>query len=249
VPYQADDSVAAALAAAPKLQAIQLGTTRITDAGFASITRAQGLEELVLIYTELSDRALSGLAALTELERLHIHYQQHPMRDSVLAISRLTHLEELEFNWTEIDPQVLEHLGNLTQLRMLRIANKTPLACDSVRFLARLPRLESLQINMEPECLPHLRHMKHLRVLDIVDDYYPGRVSTRIITGPLAASIADLPIETLTIGSIDDAAALRLGKMARLRTLSATYDQMSPRILRRFSAMRRVRERAHARHR
>jgi hypothetical protein len=246
VPYEADDSVAATLAEAHNLEALQLGRTRMTDDGMASITRAQGLKELVLIYTEFSDRALSRLAALVQLKRLHIYNQQHLMRDSVLAISHLTHLEELEFDWTEVDPRFLDHLRNLTQLRTLRIETRTPLACDSVRFLDRLPRLESLRINMEPECLTHLRHMKHLRVLDIVADYHDGRRSSHVITGPLAANIADLPIESLTIGLIDDAAAIRLGKMKMLRTLHASFDQVSPRVRRWHSAMRRLRDRARA---
>jgi len=137
---KADDKVLALILKAwPRLQALELEGTNVTDAGLVHLEGLARLKKLSLINTVITDKGLAHLKGLTQLQVLDLSATK--ITDKGLGnLKELVNLRELNLGLTKVTNTGLADLKGLTQLRKLDLF-LTKVTADRVRELQKdLPR-------------------------------------------------------------------------------------------------------------
>jgi len=103
------------------LQRLCLNNTRVTDLGLQHICASQnGLRELHLCGSRISDAGLVRLTELTRLRALTIMYTQGGLSDECIAsVARIENLEWLSLFGTDITDRALPFLASMRKLRYI----------------------------------------------------------------------------------------------------------------------------------
>ncbi len=142
------------------LQDLGLRSTKVTDAGLAHLRGLTGLQSLDLSYTKVTDAGLEHLRGLTGLQRLDLSYTQ--VTDAGLEHLRgLTGLQRLDLRYTQVTDAGLEHLKGLTGLQELDLW-KTQVTDAGLEHLQGLTGLQGLDLRYTQVTDAGLAHLKGL---------------------------------------------------------------------------------------
>ena len=166
---QVTDTALAALRHLPRLTALYLCGSEITDAGLKHVADLTQLKRLNLCWgLQITDEGLANLKGLRQLECLDLGLCQ--VSDIGLShISGLTRLEELNLAQTEVTDAGLKHLQGLTQLKSLDLSF-TRIAGAGLAALKPLTQLRTLGLGatkVDDGALAHLESLTQLRSLDL----------------------------------------------------------------------------------
>lgn len=138
-----DDRGLAALGPQPRLEALRLWYTRITDQGLATVARLSSLRELNAGNNAgITDAGIERLAALGGLTTLNL--EQTALGDAGLAaLARLPALRSLSMARTRISDAGLRALRDHPGLEEIDIASN-PISDAGIEHLATIPNLRSV---------------------------------------------------------------------------------------------------------
>lgn len=125
-----------------RLERLDIGHSRVTDAGLAHLEGLNRLQLLDLAGTPISDRGLVHLGRLTGLEILYLNFTT--VGDTGLAhLKDLGKLQSLDLGTTNVTDGGLAHLKGLSNLRALTLI-ECPVGDEGLAHLENLTRLEWL---------------------------------------------------------------------------------------------------------
>ncbi|MEX2264322.1 MAG: hypothetical protein WD696_20375 [Bryobacteraceae bacterium] len=154
------------LANMKSLQELNLGRTRVTDAGLKSLGGLRALKVLLLDETALTDRGLEHLPSFPALEKLDLAHTR--ITDAGLkSLKCLPMLRELSLYGTGIGDRGLASLRRLRSLRNLNLG-LTGITGHGLRYLKSLRLLEVLHLGgtkVDDDGLAHLEGLHYLRDL------------------------------------------------------------------------------------
>ena len=108
----------------PRLQELDLGHTKVSDAGLKLLEGLARLQQLDLEGTKVGDAGLAHLKGLTQLQRLNLC--NTAVSDAGLAyLSGLKKLRRLDLCGTKISDAGLVHIRALTELQSLGLSDST----------------------------------------------------------------------------------------------------------------------------
>ena len=126
----------------PQLQELDLGHTKVSDAGLQLLEGLARLQELDLEGTKVGNAGLAHLKGLTQLQRLNLC--NTAVNDAGLAyLSGLKKLRRLDLCGTKISDAGLVHIRALTELRSLGLSDSTvrDVGLDRLKGLTQLQEL------------------------------------------------------------------------------------------------------------
>jgi hypothetical protein len=146
------------LAQFPSLKKVQLGTGKLTRAGYEQLLLMPNLEDFDLYWKETPDEVMSIVARISKLSYLRIHSDR--VTDAGLAaLGEATLLEALSLRLKSADGSGLQSLIGLTQLEQLHF-QKTPIVDESLDIIAQFPALKTLTLDgtkVTPAAVQNLR--------------------------------------------------------------------------------------------
>lgn len=185
-----------ALAAFPKLRRLELSGD-LEHPRMEKLELLTSLEELVLGYPTLDDRAMPQLAALTNLRELDLGHTR-VSDDGLASLATLESLEVLQLHHTRVTNRGLASLAALRRLRVLEL-DHTDVVDAGVEHLVDLPSLVELRLDdtlVTDAAVPHLLKLQSLQRLNL---------GNTVLTRSGAAPLADLPnLTTLGLSGIRD---------------------------------------------
>ena len=126
------------------LETLDLGSTKITDAGVASLVSLTNLETLDLVDTAITDAGVASLSGLTNLKKLVLAFTNNITDASVASLVSLTNLETLSLTSTSITD--VSPLLSLTKLKTLWLRDVTTLSVASIN--THIPALEAAGVTV-----------------------------------------------------------------------------------------------------
>jgi hypothetical protein len=151
----------------PSLQSLNLGYTKITDKGLASIAKMRSIRSLSFQKDAITAKGLTHLAqnpALAEID-----FNATDINDDALRVlSKMSSLSVLNFAKTKISDKGLSHLRTLPSIRKLDLSGTLVTDAGVRDVLAKLENLEELNLSatkVTDAGVAHLAKLKHLRKL------------------------------------------------------------------------------------
>ena len=141
------DTDLASLPELPRLRAVRLAGTAVTDDGMKTIGKVSSLEDLDLRDCGISDDGLSHLTGLSRLKALRLSGKSGDCTvsdDGMIHVAKLPALKVLgvDFLWISEDGvQAITALKNLQELYMA----ETTIGNDAVDLFAEFPQLKKLR--------------------------------------------------------------------------------------------------------
>ena len=147
----------------PQLESLDLGLSKVTDAGLEDLKGLTKLQWLNLGHTQVSDAGLEHLQGLTNLQSLFL--DDTKVTDAGLEhLKGLTKLQRLNLWQTKVTDAGLEHLKGLTNLQSLGLLG-TKVTDAGLERLKRLSNLQSLGLEDTQVTDAGLEHLKGLTKL------------------------------------------------------------------------------------
>ena len=176
------DTDLASLPELPRLRAVRLAGTAVTDDGMKTIGKVSSLEDLDLRDCGISDDGLSHLTGLSRLKALRLSGKSGDCSvsdDGMIHVAKLPALKVLgvDFLWISEDGvQAITALKNLQELYMA----ETTIGNDAVDLFAEFPQLKKLRLarnQIDAEGVAKLPQLKQLEEIDLSDValYPPGK--------------------------------------------------------------------------
>jgi hypothetical protein len=134
----------AAIARLPRLQALGLGGTRVSDAAMAHLADAPALVDLGPIM--FGDAAFEHIAKIPRLERLTNMYNRSTGDVATRYLRAHPTLVDYGAFGTQISDESLRILADLPRLETLAFTNCDFITDEGMRELARAPRLRSVSV-------------------------------------------------------------------------------------------------------
>lgn len=150
------------------LKSIWLTGSSTEDDFLPLLKGVPSLENIVLKSTTVSDKGMAALAALPNLQTLHL---PSAIGDAgVEALSKSTSLADLDLSYCKISGKAIESLASLNTLHTLYV-NDTGLGDDSAPEFKKIKALKVLFLNgtkLTDKCLEHLAldNLEHLELRD-----------------------------------------------------------------------------------
>jgi hypothetical protein len=212
------------------------GSSTVTNAGVAYLTRCKNLRVLALGALRLTDRALEAIGELDNLEELSL--DSNKITGSGLKhLVRLKKLQKLNLNLNPLQPETLDVLPSLVGLTRLDI--QCPFPADDI-LLARcstLEKLESLRLpsntaQVTDRGLEHLSRLQLLKNLSLAGSRHvtdAGLATVAQMTRLESVGLAELPSVTPRgIEVLGKLTALRRLELNRVPMDSASIRTLSP---------------------
>ena len=141
----ATDSDMPLLAQMNGLRQLDLSLTRISDRGLRALRTAPAIEELNLYFAEqITDEGAATVKGWKRLRRLNLRGTK--ITDATLEVlSGVPALEWLDIGWAQITDTGLDYLASLTNLRHLAMGGNK-LTDTSLQFLRQMPQIEYLDL-------------------------------------------------------------------------------------------------------
>jgi hypothetical protein len=134
----------ATIAAADGLEELILESTRVSDADLARLTDCPDLRILDLKNTRITSRGVRHLANLKQLERLYL--TRSPVDDTAAAtLSQLSELRTLGLSYTQVGDDLVTVLSRLPKLEILGLRNAA-VTDASIGSFSKMTSLRSLYI-------------------------------------------------------------------------------------------------------
>jgi hypothetical protein len=200
------------------IKAIRMTDAAFTDDGMQHFPQLNGLEGVLLEYTQVSDKGIVHLAGLTNLALLDLG-STHVKGQGLVHLQNMHCLQVLDLRRTPVTDAALVHLRNLTDLRSLNLGH-TRVTGTGFAHLTTLQRLETVLLHQTPftdEGLSYFQELANLKELSLE--------GTQISDAGLAhlARLTNLTKLNLRRTGISDAGLAHLAGLTNLRTLDL-YD-------------------------
>lgn len=164
-----DDSCAEVIAGRGELNSLDLGFTKLSEVGVATLKELKNLDFLTLANLPARNETISSLASLSRLIDLDISGTQ--VTDGIVAILKnAKKLEQLSLSRTTLSKEELIQLGSLHSLYSLNLS-ETKTDDDVVTKLTNLNLLGTLSLSKTPiteGSLVSLSRFKYLEDLSLV---------------------------------------------------------------------------------
>jgi hypothetical protein len=184
----------ASLSRCPKLQEVQLfaGGDWFTDAHVFSLSKIRSLQALSLrnnpsfhgdrlshlnrlTYlsienTGLNDNGMAELAQLTQLQELHLAWNEEITSGGWADLENMKSLKRLNIGSHGFDGIGVKAIGNLTELEELDLTTWKAVSEDSWKALANLKKLQKLHIDcptFDDQALAALENLSELKTLEL----------------------------------------------------------------------------------
>jgi internalin A len=220
------------------LRALDVKATRITDIGLLDcIPEMPQLQELNISYLDISDRGLSALESITDLQRLNLRHTAVSNNAIVDLISQKAHtLSRLNLSNTVINDTALADFPEQMQLNSLSLED-TGITDEAVRHVARFHGLEYLQLDLTDVSDDGIRHLASLESLRELALFRTNVSDTSLVW------LSDAKIEHLGIGktSVTDAGMPALTDFSNLQSLDVQRTSIGDRGLRFLSQASKLR--------
>jgi hypothetical protein len=148
------------------LVVLDLGGTKITDAGMQHLKGLVSLERLYLDHTKITDQGLPHLQGLKNLEVLVLAGTE-VTGAGLAAIEPLAELRTLNLSYCAIQDEDLQHISVLTKLEVLTMRH-TIISGEGFQYLRPIKPLRVLNVDnseVQDAGLVHLEGMPSLRML------------------------------------------------------------------------------------
>ncbi|HMC10002.1 MAG TPA: hypothetical protein VKH44_01880 [Pirellulaceae bacterium] len=215
------DSLLAVLHDLPRMKQLQLGHSKVSDAGLRHLRGLDSLESLTLIQTNIGDAGLVHLEDLRNLKSLTLNSSL--VTDAGMrSLGRLQSLEQLDLESTQVGNAGLEQLGRLVNMKRLLLSS-TKTTDAGLVHLSGLSNLVELSLADNPISdagLAHLRRLKNLTELDL---------ERTGVTDLALNTVADLPrLETLNLRKtkVTTQGLRQLKGLSELRRLWTSESQL-----------------------
>ncbi len=152
-----------------KVLSVEAVGTRFTDAHLTHLRTFSELEALEIGDSKVSDAGLANLSGLVSLQRLYLHGLNNITHAGLKNLEGLTELEVLGLNNTAITGRGLAHLKPLVKLQVLNLSH-TSIADADLADLEGLTELNTLALESTKVTgagLAHLKPLSKLRVLNL----------------------------------------------------------------------------------
>jgi len=164
-----DDAVLLALIERlPKTSWVEVGGSRVTDAGLAHLKMLTELTRVEVGASQVTSEGTRHLQTLTGLEFLEIN---HATNDSVAQLKELTNVTRFGLSYTgSLTNEGVAHLARMKQLKQLMLANDPRVGDAGLAHLEGLTNLRELDLNqtaVTDDGLKHLQKLEHLERLDL----------------------------------------------------------------------------------
>jgi hypothetical protein len=201
-----------------EIKAIRMADAALDDDGMRHFSQLNGLEGVLLEYTQVTDKGLVHLAGLTNLALLDLGSTQ-VRGPGLVHLQNMHGLQVFDLRRTPITDAALTHLRNLTELKTLNLGH-TRVTGTGFAQLTTLQHLETLLLHQTPftnEGLSHLRDLARLKEL-----FLDG---TQIDDAGLShlARLTNLTKLSVRRTGVTDAGVANLAGLTNLRTLDL-YD-------------------------
>ena len=222
-----DDSQLASLVRFPRLRAVRLGGTAVTDEGMKTIGQIASLEDLDLRDCAISDDGLAHLVSLGRLKALRLSGKSGVCSvsdDGMVHVAKLGNLKLLAVDFLWISEDGIKSIVGLKNLEELYMA-ETTIGNEAVLLFAQFPKLTKLRIarnQIDASGVADLAKLQHLQELDLsecaqlLDD----------ATGPLA-ELKKLKKLNLWRLNISDAGIQPLKGLTALESLNLDNTRLS----------------------
>jgi hypothetical protein len=200
---------------------VELGHSRVTDAGLAMLVRLPKLEALVLRDRDVGEAGFVALAAVPTLRRLEL--SGDTLDPSLPHLGDLRGLEVLKLGYPSVDDRASDQLAKLVAMRELDLAN-TKISDVGLAALAGMTRLRELLLSrtrITNRGLAHLARASELRRLEL--DH------TDVVDAALVHLAALGSLERLRLDHtlVTDAGLVHLRGLTALRWLDLTGTVVS----------------------
>ena len=153
-----------------EVTAVDLTGVWVSDADLERLgAYGNKLNRLVLAHTRLTDVGFAHLSKLTGVRELDCYYAEFFTADGLAHLSGWQSLERLSLRGTRVTSKAIEHIAKLKKLRSLDLGY-TQIDDANLDLLAELPLLETLSLGgnrVSAGGLSQLRLLKGLRHLDL----------------------------------------------------------------------------------
>lgn len=154
-----------------QLAELDLNGTGITDAGLKNLSKAPGLNKLMLNDTEASCESMAVLAkqGLKELKELNLHATR--VGDDGVAHLKNMPIKILNLSDTIVSENCLGHLKAIKSLEVLTL-DYSDIRDSGIKTLKDMPSLRSLSLKGCPitdDCLTELSKCKQIMLLNLED--------------------------------------------------------------------------------
>jgi hypothetical protein len=153
-----DDDVVAQLGPLPKVEHLNLFTSRISDASLKHFKQMPNLKQIPMGQTRVTDTGLEHLKELTRLE--YVGLRGDNITDAGLVhLKGLTNLTGLYLGETKVTDAGLVHLENMTKMTNLRLDHLTvtDAGLEHLRKMKALHSLDLTQTRVTEEGMSRLR--------------------------------------------------------------------------------------------
>jgi hypothetical protein len=155
-------------AAGKPVVGVNLGGTRIKDAGVATLKGLPNLQRLNLARTDLTDESLPHLKVLGQLQLLDLTGTSVSSK-GLEPLQGLTKMQTLNLSSTQVNDQGLSYLKGMKDLRTLNLG-LTEVSDKGLETLKGLTKLQHLNLNSTQVTnygLKHLKGLKDLQTLSV----------------------------------------------------------------------------------
>ena len=196
------------------LRWLQLGESRITDAGVAHLRNLKKLDCIELMETAVGDGAAEVLSKLPRLRDLHLAETRITDR-ALRAIGRMPRLEELHLNHTALSDAGLAQLARLPRLRGLHLEGTKVTGSAFVKFPESSPivRLSLVDTRVGDAAMRHVARLRKLERLALE--------GTNVTNAGVAQLVNMKRLTMLDLEStrVSDAVIAHLAKMKSLKSI------------------------------
>lgn len=220
----ADDRALANVAKLEGLIELCVGDSSVTDVGISSLSGSSSLVHFRARRKQISEKSLAVLGSITSLRTLDLIA---PIEDEWLVhLSKSQKLRELRVPYSEITDAGLVHLAGLQDLEVLDL-HRTKVGDEGLKIVGKLKSLKVLDISNHTVTDVGIEHIAKLDGLLELDIGHARRVTDTGISS--LAKLDKLVVLDLSSVRVTDAGLSRLVGLSELRKLVLGFTPITDR--------------------
>ncbi|MGC3992348.1 MAG: P-loop NTPase fold protein [Chthoniobacteraceae bacterium] len=194
---------------------LDLRGTQVSDVAMTYIAKLSALQSLDLDVTQVSDVAMAHIAKLSALQSLALSGTQ--VSDVAMAhIAKLSALQSLDLDVTQVSNAAMEHIVKLSALQSFALRG-TQVSDVAMTYIAKLSALQSLDLRGTQVSAVAMAYIAKLSALQSLD------LRGMQVSAVAMAHIAKLPALQSLYLSVTHVSAVAMAHIAKLPALKSLY--------------------------